>query len=63
MRQTLDQDTENIMATHATHKSQTQGKVTTCHDKLVRKGKNIETALADRALARLMREINSKAGA
>ena len=51
------------MATHATHKHTSQGKAVTCHDKLVRKGKSIETALADRALARLMREINTKAGA
>lgn len=51
------------MATHTTHKSASRGKVNTCHDKQVRKDKSIETALADRALARLMREVNSKAGA
>lgn len=50
------------MATHATHKSESRGKVRTETFKLTRNTKSIETALADRALARLMREINSKAG-
>lgn len=47
---------------YATHKATTQGKTRTETFKLTRKTKNIETALADRALARLMRETNSKAG-
>lgn len=51
------------MASHTTHKSASRGKVRTEKFDLARKTKRVETALADRALARLMREINGKAGA
>lgn len=48
------------MATHLTHKSSAHGKLNTCADKQVRKNKRTETALADRALARLIREVNGR---
>jgi len=48
------------MATHETHKAQDTGKARTQSFDLSRKTKNVETALADRALARLMREINAQ---
>lgn len=48
------------MATHKTHKRTTHGKLNTCHDKQVRRDKQFESVLAERALARLIREVNGR---